>query len=349
MSSLKDVAQAANVSVPTASRILRRKNLTRFSAETRDRVWEAAARLRYRPNMLVKGIQTGLTHTIGVMVRPFDSYWSSILYGIHDMLISADYVPIILWGRHRDDFGVNQPFDGLEQMHRLIDRRVDGAILWPPEVPEYYEHHKELASRNVPIVTIDHELPIKYGSDSVATDEEQGARLVADHLFKLGHRHVAHLGDVGLDTYSWALRRHTYFEQEIAKVPGTSCITSERIKEVDAIEIAKKILTSKPRPTAIYAASDLLARYVYLAAAELKLRIPEDVSVVGFADLDFAPLMVPPLTTVRQKGYEIGCTASRLLLSRIQGKFIEGENQSIKMDCELIVRGSTGPAPKKSP
>ena len=348
MSSLKDVAQAANVSVPTASRILRKKNITRFSAETRDRVWEAAARLRYRPNMLVKGIQTGLTHTVGVMVPPFDSFWSSILYGIHDMLISADYVPIILWVRHRDDFGDNGPFDGMEQVHRLLDRRVDGAILWPPEVPDYYDHHNELASRNVPIVTIDHELPIKYGIDSVTTDERHGAQLVANHLIQLGHRHVAHLGDVGLNTFSWSLRRRKYFEEEMAKVPGTSCVTVERVKGADGIELAKKILTATPRPTAVYVASDLLARYIYLAAMELKLRIPQDLSVVGFADLDFAPLMVPPLTTVRQKGYEIGCKATRLLLSRIQGKFVESESQNIKMDCELVVRGSTAPVPQTS-
>lgn len=346
ISSLKDVAQAANVSVPTASRILRRKNITRFSEETRNKVWEAAARLRYRPNMLVKGLQTGITGTVGVMVPPFDSYWSSVLYGIHDTLISVDYVPIILWVLHRDDFSGKEPFNDLEQVHRLIDRRIDGAILWPPETPDYYEHHKELASRNVPVVTVDHELPSQYGADSVTTNEELGAQLVAEHLIELGHRRFAHLGDVGLETYSWSKRRHKYFEEQIAKVPGASCITSERVKGIDGVEIAKAILTVKPRPTAIYAASDLLARYVYLAANELGLRIPQDVSVVGFADLDFAPFLVPALTSVRQKGYEIGCKATKLLVDRIQGKFVGSENKNIKMDCELVVRGSTAPVPQ---
>lgn len=348
MSSLKDVARAANVSVPTASRILRRKNLSRFSEETCNRVQEAANRLRYRPNMLVKGIQSGLTHTVGVMVPPFDSYWSSILYGIHDTLISIDYVPITLWVKHRDDYCGREPFDDLEQVHRLLDRRVDGAILWPPVIPGYYGHHEEFASRNVPVVTVDHELPSKYGVGSITTNEKQGAQFVANHLLELGHRRVAHFGDVGLDSYSWSHRRRVYFEQEIAKVPGTSCLIIEKAKEVDGIEVAKKILMSKPRPTAIYAASDLLTRYVYSAAAELNLRIPHDISVVGFADLDFAPLMIPPLTTVHQKGYEVGCKATRLLMSHIQDKFIEGKNQNIKMDCELVVRGSTAPVTRNS-
>ena len=102
--SLKEVALAANVSVPTASRILRRQKLNQFSEETRERVREAARRLQWRPNLLVHGMQTGKTRTIGVMVPPFNSHWSDILYGIHDGLINADHIPIILWGKHwRED------------------------------------------------------------------------------------------------------------------------------------------------------------------------------------------------------------------------------------------------------
>jgi len=344
VSSLKDVAQAAHVSVPTVSRILRRKNIKRFSEETCKKVWEAAARLRYRPNMLVKGLQTGLTHTIGVMVPPFDSYWSAILYGIHDTLISVDYVPITLWVRHGDNYPRSGPLDDLEQIHRLIDRRIDGVIMWPPITPDYYAHNEELTARNVPVVTIDHELPPQYGADSITTDEEHGAQLVAKHLLGLGHRRIAHLGDTGLDTYSWAQRRRKFFEQQIAAVPRASCITTEKAKEANGFEIAKRVLMANPRPTAVYAASDLLARYVYLAAAELKLRIPEDVSVVGFADLDFASLMMPSLTSVRQKGYEVGRRAAKLLIDRIQGKFAQNGIQNLKMSCELVVRESTGPA-----
>ena len=340
VASLKDVAKAANVSVPTVSRILRRENLSRFSQDTCNKVWDAAARLRYRPNMLVKGLQTGLTHSIGVMVPPFDSYWSSILYGVHDTLVSLDYVPIILWVSHKENYRDNM-IEDLEQIHRLIDRRIDGAIMWPPDTPDYYSHNEELASRNVPVVTIDHELPSQYDADSVTTDEQHGARLVAEHLLSLGHRRIAHLGDVGLDMYSWARQRRKFFEEQIASVSGASCITLEKAKEANGVELAKMLLTAKMRPTAVYAASDLLARYVYLAAAELGLRIPQDISVVGFADLDFAQMMAPPLTSVRQKGYEIGSRAAKVLVNRIQGKYAGG-SQNIKVDCELIVRGSTG-------
>jgi LacI family transcriptional regulator len=341
VSSLKDVAQAANVSVPTASRILRKKNLSRFSEETRTKVWEAAVKLRYRPNMLVKGLQTGLTHTIGVMVPPYDSYWSSILYGIHDTLIAVDFVPINLWVRHGDNYSSSGPVDDLEQIHRLIDRRIDGVIMWPPITPDYYSHNEELTARNVPVVTIDHELPLEFGADSITTNEEHGAQLVATHLLELGHRRIAHFGDIGLDTYSWARRRRTFFEKQIADIPGATCFAVEKGKNADGLELAKKILTANPRPTVVYTASDSLARYVYLAAAELKIRIPEDLSIVGFADLDFAAFMMPPLTSVRQRGYEVGRRAAKLLINRIQGKFVQEGIQNIVMNCELVVRKST--------
>ncbi|OHB54965.1 MAG: hypothetical protein A2Y12_00875 [Planctomycetes bacterium GWF2_42_9] len=339
--SLKDVAQAANVSVPTASRILRKKNISRFSEETCKKVWEAAEKLRYRPNMLVKGIQTGSTHTIGVMIPPYDSYWSSILYGIHDTLISVDFVPINLWVRHGNNYSSGGPVDDLEQIHRLIDRRIDGVIMWPPITPDFYAHNEELTSRNVPVITIDHELPPEYGADSITTNEEQGAQLVAKHLLDLGHRNIAHLGDIGLDTYSWAQRRRRFFEKEISEVEGTSFFAIEKPKNADGIEFAKKILTANPRPTAVYAATDALARFVYIAAAELGLRIPQDVSVIGFADLDFAAYLMPPLTSLRQKGYEIGRKAAKLLIDRIQGKYTQNALQNIEVDCELVVRGST--------
>jgi LacI family transcriptional regulator len=346
VASLKDVAKIASVSVPTASRILRRQKLDQFSDDTRNRVWQAAARLRYRPNMLVEGLQTGLTRTIGVMVPPFDSHWSNILYGIHDELIAADNAPLVLWVKHRQEDNSQHTSDGLEQVHRLIDRRVDGVILWPPFTAAYYEHLEELSARNLPVVTIDHELPATYGADSVTTDEKLGATIVAKHLLELGHRHVGHMADTGLHVWSWAQQRWSFFEHEILQVPGTTCVTLERQEVDNGVEIARKLLTLEPRPTAVFAATDLMARHVYVAAAQLGLRIPQDLSVIGFADLDFAAMMMPPMTSVRQKPYETGRKAARLVLDRIQGKFADAHCRNVKMGCELVLRQSTA-SPQK--
>ena len=340
--SLKDIACSANVSVPTASRILHGKKLNQFSEETKERVRETAKRLRWRPNLLVHGMQTGKTRTIGVMVPPFNSHWSKILYGIHDGLIRADHIPIILWGKHWREDEHQHIAEDLEQLHRLIDRRVEGFILWPPMVTPYYDHIEEI--RNIPVVTIDHELPPDYGADSVATDEEMGAKLVASHLLSLGHRHIAHFAGSGNNIYSWAKLRSQYFVQEVAGVPGATCVTVEQWQHDynEGVSVAKKLLQMHPRPTAVFAASDQRAQYVYDAAAQMGLKIPQDLSVVGFADLDTAASLKPPLTTVRQKSYETGLIAAQLILERLQKTDGEPHNhQRVQIGCELVIRDST--------
>jgi LacI family transcriptional regulator len=342
ISSLKEVARAANVSVTTASRILHRKKLEEFSEETKQRVQETAKELQWRPNLLVHGMQTGRTRTIGVMVPPFNSHWSEILYGIHDGLIQDDYIPIILWGKHWREDEQHYAAENLGQIHRLIDRRVEGFILWPPMVKPYYDNIEE--TRNIPVVTIDHELPPECGADSVTTDEETVAKLVASHLLNLGHRHIAHFAGSGNKIYSWAKLRSEYFEKEVTSVPGATCQIVEQWQHDydEGVSVAKKLLQMNPRPTAVFAASDQRAQYVYDAAAQLGLGIPQDLSVVGFADLTNAARLQPALTNVRQKSYETGNIAAKLILERLQKTHKEPHNhQRIRVGCELVIRNST--------
>ncbi len=340
--SLKKVAHAANVSVPTASRILHGKKLDQFSEETKQRVHEAAQQLQWRPNLLVHGMQTGKTRTIGVMVPPSNSHWADIIFGIHDGLIQHDHIPIMLWGKHWREDEKRYAGESLEQIHRLIDRRVEGFILWPPLVAPYYDHIEEM--RNIPVVTIDNELPPEYGADSVATDEEMGAKLVASYLLGLGHRHIAHFAGSGSKIYSWAKLRSEYFEKEVTSVPGTTYITAEQWQHDynEGINVAKKLLQMHPRPTAVFAASDLRAQYIYDAASQMGLKIPQDLSVVGFGDLANAAGLQPQLTTVRQKSYETGSIAARLILERLQKTDGEPHNpQRVRVGCELVIRDST--------
>lgn len=339
---LKEVALAANVSVPTASRILHGKKLYQFSDETKKRVQEVAQRLKWRPNLLVHGMQTGRTRTIGVMVPPFDSHWSQILYGIHDGLISADHIPIILWGKHWREDEQRYEAENLQQIHRLIDRRVEAFILWPPMVKPYYDLIEQM--HDVPVVTIDHELSDEYDADSVATDEAAGAKIVASHLLKLGHRNFAHFAGSGNKIYSWAKLRREYFQKQVTGVPGTTCQIAEQWQHNydEGISIAKKLLQSDPRPTAVFAASDQRAQYIYDAAAQLGLRIPQDLSVVGFSDLTNASRLKPALTTVRQKSYKTGHLAARLVLERLEKTNKEQHSHNrIRVGCELVIREST--------
>ena len=184
--SLREIADETGFSITTVSRVLRKQG--EISEATRKRVLQTAKRLRYRPNMLAKGIQTGKTHTMGVMVPPYDSYWTDVLFGIHDGLTAGNYSYINTWC-DLDEEHESYSEVLLDRLYRLIDRRVDGIILWPHLAPLYSEHIEELETRNLPVVTIDHEissgkndLPIV---DIVETDEKLDGEMVVNYLLEL--------------------------------------------------------------------------------------------------------------------------------------------------------------------
>jgi LacI family transcriptional regulator len=339
--SLREIADETGFSITTVSRALRKQG--EISELTRQRVLKTAKRLRYRPNMLATGIQTGKTHTMGVMVPPYDSYWTDVLYGIHDGLTSDNYSYINTWCE-LDEEHESYSEVLLDRLYRLIDRRVDGIILWPHLAPLYTEHIEELETRNLPVVTIDHEISSTRNDlpmDMVETDEKYGAELVADYLYGLGHRHIAHLA--WDESYQWAKSRKLYFQQALQKRSGTTC-TIETIPNMeDAEEKILKLLCGVPRPTALYACSDHVAKVVYSAAAKLKMRIPEDLSVVGYADLEFSSWIQPALTTVRQHGRKTGKTAAQMLIERAEETIRSLNSRRVLIECELIVRGSAGP------
>lgn len=341
---LKDVAKAANVSLAAASRILR-GDRERFGEETCRRVLEASRQLGWRRNLLVNGMQTGRTRTVGVMIPPYDSFWVSVLSGIHDALASSDYLPITVWTGNLGDMPhfEKEETAGLKQINRLLDRRVDGLILWPAFSLAYYHHFPEFVERRVPVAVIDHYSTV---ADSVETDEEQAAAVVAEHLLSLGHRRIACLSSRETSSQTWAVKRRTSFEQAVASCADAR-VQSWHLNALgtDGAEIARQLLTSDLRPTAVFAVSDHEAVFIYQVAEELGMQIPRDLSVFGFADLDFAPSMNPPLTTMRQMPHEIGRLAAKLILDRIDGIIAdEDERTTIKVAADLVIRRSTARA-----
>ncbi|MCC7084847.1 MAG: LacI family DNA-binding transcriptional regulator [Pirellulales bacterium] len=339
---LKDVAKAANVSLAAASRILR-GDRARFGEETCRRVLEASRQLGWRRNLLVSGMQTGRTQTIGVMIPPYDSFWVSVLSGIHDALAEHDYLPITVWIGNLGDMPhfEKEEGEGLRQINRLLDRRVDGLIMWPPFGLAYYHHFPEFVERRVPVAVIDHYSTV---ADSVETDEEQATSVVAEHLLNLGHRRIACLSSREAPSQTWAIKRRTSFEEAVARCSGAQ-VKSWHLNSQgsNGVEIARELLQDKLRPTAVFAVSDHEAACVHQAAAELNLAIPRDISLIGFADLDFAATMKPPLTTMRQKPHEIGRMAAKLIIDRIDGVIADSDAPTtIKVSADLVVRNSTG-------
>lgn len=342
---LKDVAEAASVSIGAASRILRGES-DRFGAETCQRVLDVARELGWRRNLLVNGIQTGRTKTVGVMVPPFDSFWVDVLAAIHIVLEASDYLPITVWVgdcRSIPDFNKNDD-PGLKQISQLLDRRVDGLILWPSFAVAYYEHYRELIERKVPVVVVDHKFSEEQIADSIETDEERCTQTVAEYLLSLGHKHISCLSSRETDWQAWAVRRRRAFESAIGKHADVQ-VNSWRLNQwgTDGLSTAEKILTQTPRPTAVFAVTDHEALYIYEAAEKLGISIPDDLSVIGFADLDFAASLHPPLTTLRQRPKDIGRHAAQLIIDRLASDVVDTSPTTIRVGGELIVRQSSAP------
>lgn len=330
---LSDIAQAAGVSIGTVSRVLRGQ--ATVSPATARRITAAAERLRYRPNLLVQGMQTGRTRTIGVMVPVADLFYGEVVAGIHDALTLADHAPVLLWS---DSPGLKQrPVTELEQLHRLIDRRVDGLIIRPvtDDADDFYL--REASDRQLPVVTVDREL-VRSGADFVGSEDVIGGQLVAKHLLSLGHRRVGHLA--GALFTSTGKGRHDGFVAAIAAA-GATCLTDEDPTFSDGEAEAMRLLTAAPKITALFCCNDLLAAGAYRAAARLKISIPHEVSVVGFADMAFAKLLAPPLTTVRQDAYRLGQEAAARILARCDGD--RSARKRVLIPVHLMVRASTAP------
>ncbi|MCY3018520.1 MAG: LacI family DNA-binding transcriptional regulator [Planctomycetota bacterium] len=330
---LRRIAEATGHSQMTVSRALRDR--PDVAVETRKRILGVAEKLGYRPNLLVQGVKTGRSGNIALLICPSGDFGAGMVRGAHDELVRRQYLPLLHWKWVDAAKGVAGA--ELEMIHRVLDRRVEGVILFPQDdsVPDLY--FREVWQRGVPLVTVDRHLPRTH-ADFVGTDDQAGARMAAEHLLALGHRCVAHLA--GKRKYGTYADRRSGFEGAIAKAKGC-CVTVEIEDPEAASRAAERILRATQRPTAVFLAADHYALGVYHAAARMGLRIPDDLSVVGFADLSLASCLTPPLTTVRQDPYGIGREAARIVIDRCSGRLTSKEPVQLRLTPELIVRGST--------
>lgn len=328
------IARQAGVARTTVSLALRGGE--GLNPETIIRVMQAAELLGYRPNNLVSAIRSGRTRMVGVMVPPYDSFWSDVLHGIHDGLIEHDYVPLALWSRHRTP-QTNEALE-LRQIERLIDWRVDGAILWPWFANLYHTHISDLKRRDLPLVTIDSILPDSFHADAVLSDEVLGAEAVAAHLLALGHREILHFG--GPASESWSRDRRACFAEAIRRAPGVKLHLVELPLALPRQALILEALSELRDVTAVYCATDEIAEEVYEIAAGMGLEIPGDLSVIGYGNVDFGTRLTPPLTTVRQRPYRLGLAAAKLVVDRIEAE-AQAAPRIERLAVEFVPRMST--------
>lgn len=331
-STLNDVSRRAGVSVSTVSRVINNKGEAyRISKKTQEVVLNAAKQLHYRPNHLARGLRLKKTHTMGLVVpniaNPFFAHVTSMIQ------TSAYHLGYSLIVCNTDENLVKE----VEQIELLRSKGVDGFIIMPVGIQ--FRHILQLLKDRIPLVLLDR-CTEEIKASSVVVDNHLGAFQAVEHLIQHGHKRIAIIqgipktftSNMRLEGYKSALTKHKIPVQEHL------IVGKDFRKETGYIE-TKLLLNLEKPPTAIFTTSDLITLGCLQAVFEEGLRIPEDVSIVSFDDIDFAPYLSTPLTTVHQPKKLMGEIAVKLIVEELQGKLTQ-DKKRIVLKPRLIVRKS---------
>jgi DNA-binding LacI/PurR family transcriptional regulator len=322
-----DVARRAGVSQSTVSLVFSGKGAGRVSEATQERVRQAARELGYRPNVAAQALRLGSSRAVALLVPDVTNpFFSRVLRGAQRSAQAAGYT-VALVDTGNDRRWEEQSFEALRA------GPVDGYLLFEVSAPE-------ALGPDTPAVMMEAEA---RGRPSVRFDAEAGAAAAVSHLLGLGHRRVGHLA-AAFDAPTFHLReearRRVLAEAGIDPDEQPRALTPIDIDS--ARDAAGPLLDDKP--TAVFCDDDVIAAGLYLAARERGLKVPRDLSVIGFDDMDFARVLEPPLTTVALDAEQLGASSFELLEAAMAGR---RTRRRIVLPAELLVRGSTA-EPRKA-
>lgn len=328
----RDIARALGVSVSAVSLAL--SGRPGVSGELRDRITERAAELGYRPNASAVALRTRRSRVLGLLIRNLrNPFFLDLVDGFDETCARAGYGVMVGSSRYEHD-------REQELLNAFSDRGVDGLAVAPVGAGKRVSAWRNSTKR--PVVLLSASIQRMPNTlMSVRPDGKTGVDLAVDHLLGLGHRRLAMV--VPLPDKTPDPERWDRFEQLARRRRFTArAVRTELATEAAATAITAELSRApRVRPTAFIANSDYLAQSVYLAAAELGLRVPKDVSVVGHDDLPTSALLAPPLTTLRVNRRNIGERAATLLIDTVEGR--RPGSREIIVPVELRTRGSTAP------
>ncbi|MBV9637067.1 MAG: LacI family DNA-binding transcriptional regulator [Methylobacteriaceae bacterium] len=335
---IRDVAKAAGVSTATVSRALTVPDKLRH--DTKARVLDAVRRLGYTPNAAARNLRVGTSKMVLVVIpgRGAPPFFSEVLHGI-DTELSADGYTMIMG-----------TLDGSpEKARRVVDlvfaRHLDGVLVTSGHVPTI--DGRSIADASVPLVSICAEIDAP-GVPAVLVDDEACAVAQADHLIGLGHRRLMYVaGPKGnynevarCRGFLAAIARAGLARKDVCRHQGDYLFAG-------GVAAGRRFLAMREQPTGIVCCNDEMAIGFMKTVAQAGVRIPADVSVVGFDGIELADFCEPTLTTIRQPRFDLGATAARLLVDAL-GRRGAPAPQRIVLAGELIVRDSTAPPPKSA-
>ncbi|MDP2570673.1 HTH-type transcriptional repressor PurR [Vibrio penaeicida] len=329
MATIKDVARLAGVSTTTVSHVI---NKTRFVAETtQEKVKKAVEELNYAPSAVARSLKCNTTRTIGMLVtQSSNPFFAEVVDGVESYCYRQGYTLILcntggIYEKQRD------------YIRMLAEKRVDGILVMCSDLTEDLREMLD-AHSSIPKVIMDWG-PESSQADKIIDNSEEGGYLATKYLLDNGHTDIAcltgHEEKVAcierVIGYKRALREYDIeFKQERILVGNFECDT--------AVLAADKILAMENRPTAVFCFNDLMALGVISRLQENGVRVPDDISIIGYDNIELSGYFSPPLTTVHQPKRRVGKTAFEILLQRIKDK--EHDKRIFEMHPEVVERSS---------
>jgi DNA-binding LacI/PurR family transcriptional regulator len=330
---LKDIAKKLNLSTSTVSRAL--QNNPNISPETKKMVTDLAKELDYRPNALALSLLKRKSHMLGVIVPTMaNNFFSTTMSGIEEVANEAGYQVLICQSNEKYEREV-------ANTDTIVSNHVDGILVSVSEETLNYDHFKSLYRKGIPLVFFDRVSDDEEVS-KVILDDFDAAFQVVEHLIKSGAKKIAHIA--GKETLNNVRKRVDGYKAALEKynIPfDPNLLTYTGFNKEDGIEGFKTIQKKSGLPDAIFAVCDDVAVGAFLAMRDQGIHVPDDVLLAGFNDDPITSIMFPTLTTIHQKGYEIGKAATKMLIQQIESDN-DGHNPKQEiLKGELIVRESS--------
>ena len=339
MANMKDIAKIARVSLGTVSHVI--NNSANVRAPLRKRVLEAVQAVGYQPSQLARGLRRDKTNVIGMIIPDITNpFFPAVVRGAEDTAFSNGYRLILC----------NTDNDHSKELVHLKELRTylpAGLIVIPSNFSDLTAQAESYRRAGTGVVCVDR-LPRNWAGDSVTANNEEGALEATRHLIQMGHEKLAMIvGPLHLTNAKDRLNGFKKAAREAHIHVLREYIQETTFDKQGGYIKALLLLRLIPRPTAIFAGNDMIALGVLRAIREAGLSCPEDVSVMGFDDLDLAEVTHPALSSVSQSGYQLGTTAAHILIERLHGD--KSASKHIILRTSLSLRGSVASPSQANP
>ena len=327
--SLRDVAKAAKVSVGTVSNVLNRSEVV--APKTLARVQATIKELGFVPNGFARNLRSGQSRTLGLIVPDVSNpFFTEVARGVEDAASKRDYAVFLC----NSDMSATKEE---RYVNVLIQQQVRGVLITPADMKS--DRLDVMRDRGIAVALLDREIKGRKQC-SVSVDDVHGGQIAIEYLAGLGHKNIAWV--CGPESIPQVADRGAGVAKA-AKVAGSKIetIRVSLMNSTNGEEAARKILELDVLPTAIFCANDLLALGVMHSLLARKVRVPEQVSVLGYDNIEFAPSAAVPLSSIAQPSYQMGVTAADLLLNECEDGDSH-EHQQIRFQPQLVERASTG-------